>query len=70
MVVRDIIDLRLTQHEAHMLLRALAQVPEHGLKEDQGPARWVAERLLRILAPELGSRPLDALMATEGREDD
>lgn len=60
-----IIELRLTTGEAHMLLRALGVHSTMGDKQDRNPARWVAERLLRILAPDLGPRPIEALEALE-----
>lgn len=64
----EIIELRLTRQEAHVVLRALAN---HNSDEtpsgDRQPCTWVAERILRILSPDLGPQPLAAIM---GRADD
>lgn len=57
----EIIELKLTKQEAHVVLRALATA-DNG---DRAPATWVAERLLRILAPDLGPQPINALHVAE-----
>lgn len=61
--------LRLTIAEAHIILRALATHNEKGgVKQDGHPCTWLAERLLRILSPELGVQPIDNLMTQAGNE--
>lgn len=58
-----IIELKLTRQEAHVVLRALAS---HNADDanagDRQPCTWVAERILRILSPELGPQPLAAIL--------
>ena len=56
----EIIELKLSKREAHVVLRALAS---HDEPDDAQPCTWVAERLLRILSPELGLQPLAAIHA-------
>lgn len=64
----EIIELRLTRQEAHVILRALASHnagdahPGDAHPGDRQPCTWVAERILRILSPELGPRPLAAIL--------
>ena len=64
-----IVELRLTRQEAHVVLRALAS---HNAGDanagDRQPCTWVAERILRILSPELGPQPLAAILHGAGDE--
>lgn len=59
----EIIELKLTRHEAHVVLRALAS---HNADDanagDRQPCTWVAERILRILSPDLGPQPLASIL--------
>lgn len=60
----NIIDLQLTTREAHVILRALAIYggdETYCPKEDKEPCRWVAQRILGIINPELGTSPIEAI---------
>jgi hypothetical protein len=60
----EIIELKLTRQQAHVVLRALGS---HNATDanaaDRQPCTWVAERILRILSPELGPQPLAVILA-------
>lgn len=59
----EIIELKLTRQEAHILQRALASHnADDANRGDRQPCIWVAERILRILSPELGPQPLAAIL--------
>src|SRR4051794_326996 len=59
----EMIELKLTRQEAHVLLRALASHnADDANRGDRQPCTWVAERLLRILSPDLGPQPLAAIL--------
>lgn len=62
------IELTITTWEAHAILRALAtaNASESTSAGDVTHNNWVAERLLRILSPDLGPRPIDAIHARGG----
>lgn len=59
----EIIELRLTRQEAHIILRALASHnADNANRGDHQPCTWIAERILRLVSPELGPQPLAAIM--------
>lgn len=59
----EIVELRLTRQEAHAVLRALASHNSDDANAgDRQPCTWLAERILRILSPELGPQPLAAIL--------
>ncbi len=59
------IELKLTLRDAHVVLRALASYNASAdiPKMDSAPCTWVAERILRILHPELGPQPIITISA-------
>lgn len=57
--MQDVIQLTLTRAEAHVVLRSLAHLDSS--VADQIRQGWIAERILRLVAPELGMDPIGAL---------
>lgn len=63
----EIIELKLTRQEANVVLRALASHnADDANRGDRRPCTWLAERILRILSPELGPQPLAAILHGAG----
>lgn len=67
MIEAKIYTIQLTHQEAHVILRALATHSDTenrgSLKPDVAVCKWLAERILREVAPELGACPIDAIYA-------
>jgi hypothetical protein len=59
---RNLVNLPLTNQECHIILRALASHNKDESNEnDMQACTWIAERILRLISPELGPRPLDTI---------
>ena len=61
----EVIELKLSKREAHVVLRALSlhNASEDADKKEVHVCTWLAERILRIVSPELGPQPIAALYA-------
>lgn len=62
----NIIDLQISDREAHVILRALAAHADtpNAPAGDKPVCTWVAERILRVVSPDLGCQPIASLLAS------